>query len=134
LPEYHYGGMAVRGAASLMGATSNEIVVTSEGRDRSSADNTRARWAHISGRVDGALAGIAMLGHPDNFRAPEPLRVHPTDPYICFAPSRLGGWSITASQPFAARYRFVVTDGPADAALLDRLWRDYADPPIVTFR
>jgi hypothetical protein len=78
--------------------------------------------------------GIAMLGHPDNFRAPEPLRVHPTDPYICFAPSRLGGWSITAGQPFAARYRFVVADGPADAALLERLWHDYANPPTVTIR
>ncbi len=134
LPEYHYGGMAVRGAASFMGAASNEIVLTSEGKDRATADTTRARWAHVGGNVDGALVGIAILGHPDNFRAPEPLRVHPTDPYICFAPSRLGGWSITAGQPFAARYRFVVADGPADAALLERLWHDYANPPTVTIR
>jgi hypothetical protein len=134
LPEYHYGGMAVRGAASFIGAPANEIVLTSEGKDRASADNTRARWAHISGSIDGARAGIAMLGHPDNFRAPEPLRVHPTDPYICFAPSRLGAWSITAERPFIAKYRFVVTDGGADAALVDRLWRDYADPPRVTVR
>ena len=70
LPEYHYGGMAVCGAASFMGAPTNEIVLTSEGKDRQAADNTRARWAHISGRVDGSVAGIAMLGYPDNFRAP----------------------------------------------------------------
>jgi hypothetical protein len=82
--------------------------------------------------VDGAAAGIAMLGHPGNFRAPEPMRVHPTDPYLCFAPSRLGGWSIAADRPFTARYRFVAADGPADAAMLDRLWRDFADPPRVT--
>jgi len=134
LPEYHYGGMALRGAASFIGAPANESVLTSEGKDRASADNTRARWAHISGRIDGAVAGIAMLGHPDNFRAPEPLRVHPTDPYICFAPSRLGAWSITAERPHSARYRFVAADGPADSALLDRLWRDYADPPKVTLK
>jgi hypothetical protein len=134
LPQYHYGGMAVRGAASFMGAPENEVVLTSEGRDRVGADNSRARWAHISGKVDGAAAGIAMLGHPDNFRAPEPMRVHPTDPYICFAPSRLGAWSIAAEQPFVARYRFVAADGSADAALLDRLWRDFADPPKVTVR
>jgi hypothetical protein len=134
LPEYHYGGMAVRGAASFRGDPGNAIVLTSEGHDRVRADASRARWAHMGGRVDGALVGVAMLGHPDNFRAPEPLRVHPTDPYLCFAPSRLGAWSITASAPLIARYRFVATDGPADAALLDRLWRDYAQPPSVTLK
>jgi hypothetical protein len=75
-----------------------------------------------------------MLGHPDNPRAPEPLRVHPTDPYICFAPSRLGGWSISPERPFVARYRFVVSDGPADPTLLDRLWHDFATPPAVTLK
>lgn len=134
LPEYHYGGMAVRGANSFRGAAGNEIVLTSEGKDRVGADNSRARWAHISGRVDEAIAGIAMLGHPDNFRAPEPMRVHPVDPYICFVPSRLGTWSITPDKPYAARYRFVVSDGAADVALLERLWRDYADPPRVTVK
>jgi hypothetical protein len=134
LPEYHYGGMAVRGAASFMGAPTKEIVVTSEGKDRVGADNSRARWAHISGTVDAAIAGIAMLGHPDNFRAPEPMRMHPTDPYMCFVPSRLGAWSITADKPYVAKYRFVAADGPADSALLDQLWNDYADPPNVTIK
>jgi hypothetical protein len=134
LPEYHYGGMAVRGAASLRGDPGNAIVLTSEGKDRIGADASRARWAYIGGRVDGAQAGMAMLGHPDNFRAPEPLRVHPNDPYICFAPSRLGPWSITTATPHVVKYRFVATDGPPDAALLDRLWRDYAEPPTVTVK
>ncbi len=134
LPEYHYGGMAVRGAGSFMGAPDNEIVLTSDGKNRVAADGARARWVHISGQVDGAVAGIAMLGHPDNFRAPEPMRVHPVDPYVCFVPSRLGAWTITAERPHVARYRFVAADGPADSALLDRLWRDYADPPTVTIK
>ena len=132
LPEYHYGGMAVRGAASLMGPPDRAKVLTSEGKDRAGADNTRARWAHIGGVIDGAAAGIAMLTHPDNFRAPEPMRVHPADPYICFVPSRAGGWSITADRPYIAKYRFVAADGAADAATLERLWRDFADPPRVT--
>lgn len=134
LPQYHYGGMAVRGATSFRGNPASATVLTSDGKDRASADASRARWAYIGGQVDGAMAGIAMLGHPDNFRAPEPLRVHPTDPYICFAPSRLGAWSITTATPHAVRYRFVATDGPPDRALLDRLWRDYADPPTVTLK
>jgi hypothetical protein len=132
LPEYHYGGMAVRGAASFMGPPDREIVLTSEGKNRADADATPARWAHIAGTIDGQLAGIAMLGHPDNFRAPEPLRVHPVDPYICFAPSRGGAWAITTERPYVARYRFVAADGAADATLLNRLWRDFATPPTVT--
>ena len=134
LPEYHYGGMAVRGAASFRGDPKNAVVLTSEGKDRVGADNSRARWAHIGGQVDGAMVGIAILGHPDNFRAPQPLRVHPTDPYICFAPSRLGPWSITTETPHVVKYRFVAADGPANAALLERIWRDYADPPTVTLK
>lgn len=30
------------------------------------------------------------------------------------------------------RYRFIAADRPADAATLDRLWRDDADPPKIT--
>ena len=134
LPEYHYGGMAVRGAASFMGAAANEIVLTSEGKDRTGADSARARWAHIAGHVDGAVAGIAMLSHPSNFRAPEPMRVHPVDPYICFVPSRLGAWAITADQPYVAKYRFVAADGPANVEMLERIWQDFAEPPKVTVR
>jgi hypothetical protein len=134
LPEYHYGGMAVRGAAAFRGDPANAIVLTSEGKDRATADNTRARWVHISGRVDDGVAGIAILGHPANFRSPEPLRVHPTDPYVCFAPSRLGAWAISPGTARTFRYRLVASDGPADPATLDRLWHDFAEPPTVTVK
>jgi hypothetical protein len=33
---------------------------------------------------------------------------------------------IEAGRPYSARYRFVVADGPANKALLERLWRDFA--------
>ena len=38
--------------------------------------------------VDGALAGLAALVHPENFRAPQPVRVHPNEPFVCIAPER----------------------------------------------
>lgn len=131
LPEYHYGGLGVRGAASWKGGP-NAFFLTSEGKDRSQGHGTRARWCHVGGRVDGALAGLAILGHPSNFRAPQPMRIHPDDPFFCFAPSQLGRWEITPGTPYVSRYRFVVFDGAPDAAELDRLWEDYADPPRVT--
>jgi hypothetical protein len=129
LPEYHYGGLAIRGRREWDGKA-NASFLTSEGKDRSNGHATRARWCHLSGRTEGGVAGAAVLGHPHNFRAPEPLRIHPDNPFFCFAPSQLGRWEISA--PHVARYRFVVQDGPPDPKELDRLWNDYAEPPQVT--
>jgi hypothetical protein len=133
LPEYHYGGLGVRGARGWAGAAGASFL-TSEGRDRSNGHGTRGRWCFVSGRVDGQPAGIAILGHPDNFRAPQPMRIHPTEPFFCFAPSQLGRWVITGAAPYVSRYRFATLDGPPDPALLDRLWRDYAEPPAVVLK
>jgi Family of unknown function (DUF6807) len=131
LPDYRYGGMAVRGHRNWR-TKENVTFLTSEGKDRLGGDDTQARWCAIFGQVDGALAGIAMLGHPDNFRAPQPLRIHPNDPYFNFSPSKRGDWKIDPGKPYVSRYRFVAFDGPADSAELDRLWNDYANPPKVS--
>ncbi len=131
LPEYHYGGLGFRGHRQWDGAE-NAFFLTSEGMDRSNGHATRARWAHIGGYVDGQLAGVGLLAHPGNFRAPEPMRIHPTEPFFCWAPSQAGAWAITPEQPYEAAYRFVVSDGPPDAALLERLWRDWTEPAAVT--
>jgi hypothetical protein len=131
LPEYHYGGVGFRGHGQWLGAD-KAIFLTSEGKDRSNGHATRARWCHVGGRVDGELVGIAVLSHPSNFRAPQPLRIHPTEPFLCFAPSQLGQWEIAPGRPYVSRYRYIVYDGPPEAAELDRLWNDYAHPPEVT--
>ncbi|MBE0541642.1 MAG: PmoA family protein [Verrucomicrobia bacterium] len=131
LPKYYYGGLGFRGHWDWNGKA-NAFFLTSEGEtNRVRGNETRARWCHISGVVDGELAGVAILGHPGNFRAPQPLRLHPTEPFVCFAPSQLGDWEIIPGQPYVSRYRFVVADGPPDRAELDRLWNDYAYPPEV---
>lgn len=136
LPEYHYGGLGFRGHDQWDGAD-RAFFLTSEGEtDRVKGNATRARWLHVGGHVDGHLAGIAILGHPANFRAPEPLRLHPREPFVCFAPSQLGEWRIEPGRPHVARYRFVVLDGPPDRALLDAYWQAYAQPAqaVVTAR
>src|SRR5262249_4044152 len=66
LPDYRYGGIAVRGHRNWR-IKENVTFLTSEGKDRIAGDNTRARWCAIFGNVDGAVAGIAAFGHPDNF-------------------------------------------------------------------
>ncbi len=133
LPEYRYGGMCVRGNWAWNGKT-NAHLLTSEGetnRARGDKNQVHARWAHLGGRVSGQFAGIAALAHPSNFRAPEPLRTNPAEPYFNFTPQQAGDLDITPDRPFVARYRWVVADGQPDRAELDRLWNDYAHPPVV---
>lgn len=131
LPEYRYGGVAVRGPDAWYGSD-NARFLTSAGRTRADGNRSRGLWNYFGGTVGGKRAGIAMLGHPTNFRAPQPLRIPEEMPYFTFAPSQLGQWRIAPGRPYEARYRFVTFDGPPDPALLDRLWRDYAYPPTVT--
>ena len=130
LPQYHYGGVAYRGRDDWYGEE-NATFVTSEGRDRLDGNETRARWTHIGGTAEGGVRGVAVLSHPDNFRHPEPVRIHPREPYFVWAPSQLGEWSIQPGSPHRVVYRYVVHDGPVDAAELDRLWNDFAHPPEV---
>lgn len=131
LPKYYYGGLGVRGQAAW-DPVEAVTFLTANGDDRKKGDNSKANWVHMGGQVDGAPAGIAVLIHPDNFRAPQPLRLNPKNPQLCVAPSQDGDWEITPGKPYVSRYRFVIADGPADKAELDRLWNDYAKPTTVT--
>ena len=133
-PEYRYGGLGFRGNWNWNGAE-NAFFLTSDGEtDRIKGHATRGRWCHIGGQVDGEWTGIAILCHPSNFRAPQPMRVHPTEPFFNFAPSQAGDWQIKPGEDYISKYRFIVMDGRPDKAELDRLWTDYAHPPEVTVR
>jgi hypothetical protein len=125
LPDYRYGGIGIRGHRNWR-TKANVSFLTSEGKDRIAGDDTPARWCSMGGLVEGQPAGIAALGHPSNFRAPQPLRIHPDDPYFNFSPSKRGQWEITPGKPYVSRYRFVAYDGEVSAAELNRLWDDYA--------
>tara|TARA_B110000014_G_scaffold115097_1_gene79098 strand:- start:1768 stop:2973 length:1206 start_codon:yes stop_codon:yes gene_type:complete len=130
-PQYRYGGLGFRGHGDWDGKE-NCFYLTANGEsDRIKGHATRARWCHVGGRTGGKLGGIGVLCHPGNFRFPQPMRIHPSEPFFNFAPSQTGDWEIKPGEEYVSRYRFVVTDGKPDAALLERLWRDYAHPPRV---
>ena len=133
LPKHLYGGLGFRGRDEWNGKE-NLAVLTSEGATtRDTANTTRVRWCYVGGSTEGrARAGIAILSHPENLRAPEAIRVHPEMPFVCFAPVQLGDLSIESGKPFVARYRFVVTDGAPDRARLEGYWNGYAQPAVVT--
>jgi len=132
LPEYHYGGMAIRAAREWTPQHVNFL--TSEGDERIKGNHTRPRWCDIHGAIDGKTAGVALMTHPTNFRFPEPLRIHPTMPYMVYTPSFLGAWEIRPGTTHQSRYRFVIHDGDLPAESLERLWRDFAEPLVATAR
>jgi hypothetical protein len=132
LPTYHYGGFGFRGAAEWNGKGDAALFLTSEGvTDRIAGNNTRGRWCYLGGRIDGAIAGTAILGHPENFRAPQPMRLHPDMPYMSFVPQQLGDFAIEPGKPYVARFRFIAADGAPDRARLDALWNGYAISAVV---
>jgi hypothetical protein len=134
LPQYRYGGIGVRGNWAWNGRTKLNFLASNGSTDRMKGDKaeTRGHWAHMGGTVDGQLTGIAILGHPANIHSPQPMRIHPDEPFFNFAPQQAGAVEITPDKPLPLRYRFVVADGPPDKALLESLWNDYAHPPQAT--
>ena len=128
LPKYHYGGLGVRGSEQW-NPVDAVTMLTSEGHDRKAGDNTKAKWVHLGGQVDGTPTGIVVLIHPSNFRFPQPLRLNPKNPQLCVAPSQDGNWSIEPGKPYVSKYRLLVFDGKPDAKWLDAQWQSYAKNP-----
>lgn len=131
LPEYHYGGLGFRGHWDWNGAERTFWLTSNGETDRVKGHATRANWCYVGGVTAGKRAGIAILGHPENFRAPQPMRIHPTEPFFCFAPQQLGEMRIEPGKPYISRYRFIVLDGAPSPERLEAFWRDYAEPVRV---
>jgi hypothetical protein len=132
-PKHLYGGSSFRGRDEWNGKE-NLLVLTSEGATtRDAANMSRVRWIYFGGTVgNGRTGGIAILSHPDNVAAPQPIRVHPDMPYFCFSPVQLGDIRLEPGKPYFARYRYVVMDGPPNPAQIEAYWNGYTRPPSVT--
>ena len=131
LDRYTYGGLGVRGSAEWNAADSLRFrepayFLTSAGDFRDAANHTRPEWTAMYGRLSGesdGTAGLAVFPHPDNFRAPQYVRVHPDMPYLSVTPVVEEGFAIAPGETYVARYRFVVFDGePAGVDLADYGW------------
>jgi hypothetical protein len=127
------GGLGVRGNRAWDQAEA-VTMLTSEGLSRISGDDKQARWVQMGGLVEGDPAGMTVLVHPANLHAPQVMRLSAENPQLCVNPCTGGGWTIEPGSPCVSRYRLAVMDGRADAALLEALWVDYADPLKVQCR
>jgi hypothetical protein len=134
LEQFTYGGFGFRGS-DQWNTPANVQYLSSEGHNRTTGDGQAARWVAQFGNVMGKPGGYAALGHPTNFRAPQGLRIHPSNPYWAFVPVTAlkgGRFTIEPGVPYKSRFRLVTFDGNADAAVLNRIYDDYATPPTVT--
>lgn len=131
LQKYRYGGLGFRGSGSWEGKGDACRFLTSEGRTRKDGHATRARWCAIYGKVGEAQAGITVFGHPANFRAPQGMRIHPSEPFFNFTPCQGGDFELAPGKPYRSSYRFMIFDGEADPGSCARAWTDYATPPRV---
>lgn len=128
LPVYHYGGLGIRGLEAWNGKDAATFITSENVTDRNKANGKPARWIAMTGKAGETTAGVAILSHPENFRSPQPVRTHPNEPFISFAPQTNEAMSIQPGETYRAKYRFIIFDGDADAKLIEALWQDYADP------
>lgn len=159
LNQYHYGGLGIRGNGQWLKDESKTAMskwqkesealakqgkptppppgldimghdfLTSESKARHDGNHTRARWTDIYGPVDGELAGLAVLCHPENFRSPQHVRLHPAKPYFSYCPAVEGEFQIKPGEKYVSRFRVVAHDGKPDLASLDREWKSYSKLP-----
>ena len=127
LNEYHYGGMGFRGNSSWLHDPKSDFL-TSEGKSRNDGNHTRPTWVDAFGPFDDAMAGVTIMDSPENFRYPQPVRLHPEKPYFCFAPMVEGEFEINRTSPCVSNYRLNPHDGTVDAKKADLLQKDFAQP------
>jgi hypothetical protein len=139
LDAYRYGG-GVGYRATELWHKDNSSILTSEGRDRLTADGTKARWCMVEGEsgVEEGRSGILFMGHPSNREFPEPMRVWPVDGnsgrgdvYFEFCPIRHNDWKLEKGKDYTLKYRFMVFDGAISPDTAEQFWHDFAHPPRV---
>ena len=131
MDKNYYGGLAFRGNRNWFDHLDQSEYLTSEGKTRTDGNQSRPRWVDIYGLIAGEYSGVAILDHPANFRFPQPVRLHPQKPYLCFSPMALDAFTIEPGQPYISRYRFYVHTGKPLVSEIAARWHDYADPVKV---
>jgi hypothetical protein len=137
LQAYRYGG-GIGYRATAEWDKNNSWVNTSEGKTRKDADGTRARWTDVGGAFkEKGESGIVFMSHPSNREYPEPMRVWPLeqngrgDVYFEFCPIRHKDWVLYPGNVYRLKYRMLIYDGKVDKASSERIWTDFAYPPVV---
>jgi len=139
LNAYRYGG-GIGFRAAEVWHKDNCTVLTSENKDRSKADGTKARWCRVEGESGSPAgrSGILFMGHTANREFPEPMRVWPLDAndgrgdmFFEFCPIRHNDWMLEKAKDYTLKYRILVYDGALSAEEAEIYWQGFANMPRV---
>ena len=100
--------------------------LTSDGKDRWTGNHTQSNWVTMTGKIDGQDVSFVVFCSPQNYRAPQHVRLHPNKPYFCFAPTVTGPFQIEPGQKYVSHYRYLVTSKAADEDFIRKHWHRYA--------
>jgi hypothetical protein len=133
--EYHYGGLGFRGNAewndtdfeqpgdiNYIGKSGKGGFLTSSGKTRMDGNHSHERWVSFHGEIGGDAAGIVIMSHPDNFRFPQAVRLHPVMPYFSFSPMVDGPFRLVKNDTLISTYRLLAHDGLPDPDWIEREW------------
>jgi hypothetical protein len=137
IKAYRYQGFGFRATAKWEDQTAT--LLTSEGKDKSNGNATRARWCDVRGVSAGGTAGVLFMTHPDNHDYPERLRIWPTgtnegkeNVFFNFNPAQEKDWVLEPGKTYTLRYRMLVYDGELSPSAAELHFEGFADPPTVT--
>jgi hypothetical protein len=139
LDAYRYGG-GIGFRATEVWHKDNSTVLTSENKDRLTADGSKAKWCLVEGESSSpeGRSGILFMGHPSNREFPEPMRVWPVDAnggrgdvYFEFCPIRHNDWILEKGKDYALKYRLMVFDGAMNAEESETAWQGFGNPPVI---
>ena len=115
-------------------------VITSEGKNRASADGTLAKWCIVYGdaSVGEGITGVLFMSHPKNRSHPEPMRIWPMnankgrgDMFFEFCPIRHKDWKIEPQKSYELNYRMLVFDGKITPQEAEQHWKAFAFQPLL---
>ncbi len=137
IKEYRYQGIGMRATEKWNDNTAH--ITTSEGKNKTDGNGTRARWCDINGQSVAGTSGVIFMTNPANYNFPEPIRIWPTgtngkveDVFFNFNPAMDRDWVILPHQDYQLKYRMFLYDGSISVERAEQLWRDYAYPPAVS--
>ena len=136
IEAYRYQGFGFRATEKWDDRSAK--LTTSQGKDKSTGNATRARWCDINGASEVGTSGILFMTHPQNHNFPEQLRIWPTgandgkeNVFFNFNPAQEDDWILQPGHPYFLKYRMMVYDGEIDPAEAERYWQDFANPPQI---
>jgi hypothetical protein len=122
--KHIYGGFAIRGASRWNIDDKNNfrqhwVLESGNGKKDSAINHTGVEWLRFYEQKTPSAAsaqrtpGGIVFDHPQNFRYPQKVRVHPVMPYFAFSPCVDGPFFLPPHQFYTATYWLVLSSKAA---------------------